>query len=80
MSPFDLIDLIPSKIQRQVMDSTIDFIANQAKSLLSDEISERIRRFRSDAEFQKAFEQAIEELTQNVGGILYRSKPPPMVR
>jgi hypothetical protein len=52
--------LFPEDLKRQLMDSLIGFVADQAKRLVGEQASEQIRRLSSEAAFLRAFDQALE--------------------
>jgi hypothetical protein len=52
--------LFPEDLKRQLMDSLIGFVAEQAKRLVGEHASEQIRRLSSEAAFLRAFDQALE--------------------
>jgi hypothetical protein len=52
--------LFPEDLKRQLMDSLIGFVAEQAKRLVGEQASEQIRRLSSEAAFLRAFDQALE--------------------
>jgi len=52
--------LFPEDLKRQLMDSLIGFVAEQAKRLVGEQASEQIRRLSSEAVFLRTFDQALE--------------------
>ncbi len=59
-----VIDWIPASFRDKVVDVVVDFVSEQAKKHLSDEMAGRIKKMRSDAGFQKAFEQGLQQAAQ----------------
>ncbi|MCP4715692.1 MAG: hypothetical protein GY868_11290, partial [Deltaproteobacteria bacterium] len=57
---FDITALIPNSLKRQAVDVAVDFVSAQAKKFLSDEISDKIKKLRSDAAFQTAFAEGLQ--------------------
>ncbi|NJN99433.1 MAG: hypothetical protein HC875_37720 [Anaerolineales bacterium] len=60
MFQFDLLALIPQSLKRQAIDTAVDFVSEQAKKFLSDELSNKIKKLRSDAAFQTAFADGLQ--------------------
>ncbi|MCK6627285.1 MAG: NB-ARC domain-containing protein [Anaerolineae bacterium] len=60
MFQFDILALIPQSLKRQAIDTTVDFVSEQAKKFLSDELSTKIKKLRSDAAFQSAFAEGLQ--------------------
>ncbi|MCP4623180.1 MAG: hypothetical protein GY850_06570, partial [bacterium] len=58
--PFDITALIPKSLKRQAVDVAVDFVSAQAKKFLSDDISDKIKKLRSDAAFQTAFAEGLQ--------------------
>ena len=55
---------IPDPIKQQILDGTIDFLSEQAKSILGDQFSETIGKLKSDSKFQKEFLAGIDRATE----------------
>lgn len=53
MLQFDPLSLIPDSLKTAVRDAAVDFVSDQAKKVLGDEVSAKIKGLRSDAEFNK---------------------------
>jgi LuxR family glucitol operon transcriptional activator len=60
MFQIDVFNLIPKALKQKAIDTTVDFIVNLGKGYLSDEITRRIKKLRSDGEFQEAFEEGLQ--------------------
>ncbi len=60
MFQIDVFNLIPKALKQKAVDTTVDFIVNLGKGYLSDEITRRIKKLRSDGEFQEAFEDGLQ--------------------
>jgi LuxR family glucitol operon transcriptional activator len=60
MFQIDPIGFIPQSLKDAALDSTIDFLSGQAKKFLGDEISAKIKKLRTDAAFQQAFEKGFQ--------------------
>ena len=58
--PFDILDLIPQSLKQQALDTLVDLISGQAKKYASEELAAKIKRLRSDAAFNQAFEGGLE--------------------
>jgi hypothetical protein len=61
MLQFDPLSLIPDSLKTAVRDAAVDFVSDQAKKVLGDEVSAKIKGLRSDAEFNKKFEQGLKK-------------------
>ena len=55
-----LIDWIPESFREKVADAVVNFIGEQTKKYLGDEVAGRIKKLRSDAGFQQAFAQGLQ--------------------
>jgi DNA helicase IV len=60
MFQFDILDLIPKHLKQQALDALVDFVSEQAKKYTGDEIAAKIKQLRSDAAFNRAFEEGLE--------------------
>ncbi|MDM8520578.1 tetratricopeptide repeat protein [Anaerolineales bacterium HSG6] len=60
MLEINVLDLIPKPIRKKAMDVTVDFVVNTGKNYLGGEIISRIKKLRSDGEFQNGFEAALQ--------------------
>jgi hypothetical protein len=52
--------LFPEDLKRQLLDSLIGFLAEQANRLVGEKVAEQIRRLSSEANFLRAFDLALE--------------------
>ncbi|RLC76198.1 MAG: hypothetical protein DRJ03_11770 [Chloroflexi bacterium] len=59
MSFFDILNLIPQSLQQQILDTLVDFVSGQAKKLLGDQVSNKIKGLKSDASFAQAFRDGL---------------------
>jgi len=59
MSLFDVLNLIPQSLQQQILDALVDFVSGQAKKLLGDQVSNKIKGLKSDASFAQAFRDGL---------------------
>ena len=59
-----VMDWIPASFREKAVNVVVDFVSEQAKKHLSEEMSGRIKKLRSDAGFQKAFEQGLQRAAQ----------------
>jgi tetratricopeptide (TPR) repeat protein len=59
-----LVNLIPPQVKQQALDTLVDFVSGEAKKYVSEELSGRIKRLRSDAPFRQAFEQGLARAAQ----------------
>ena len=55
-----LIDWIPESFREKAADAVVNFIGDQTKKYLGDEVAGRIKKLRSDAGFQQAFAQGLQ--------------------
>jgi len=60
MDPLDLLKLIPDDIKTGMRDKLVEFVYDQAKKHLGDEIANKLKKLRSDAGFNKKFEQGLQ--------------------
>jgi LuxR family glucitol operon transcriptional activator len=60
MFQFDILSLIPQSLKQQAADAAVDFVSDQAKKFLGDELSGKIKKLRSDAAFQTAFMEGLQ--------------------
>ncbi len=60
MLSIDILDLIPQSLKQQAMDTLVDLVSGQARKYASDELAAKIKRLRSDAAFNQAFEEGLE--------------------
>jgi len=59
-----VIDWIPASFREKAVNVVVDFVSEQAKKHLSEEMAGRIKKMRSDAGFQKAFEEGLQRAAQ----------------
>ncbi|GAB4412930.1 MAG: tetratricopeptide repeat protein [Anaerolineae bacterium] len=59
MLQLDLLQLIPANLKQAVGDALVDFVSDQAKKFLSNEAAARIKKLRSNAAFNQAFEDSL---------------------
>jgi len=59
----DLVGWLPDSLKQQIVDSVVTFVADQAKKALGDEVSQALKRLRSDAAFQDAVDRGLKEAT-----------------
>jgi tetratricopeptide (TPR) repeat protein len=59
MLQFDILGLIPQSLKRQALDTLVDFVSEQARKYASEEVAARIKKLRSDAAFNQAFEEGL---------------------
>lgn len=64
MFQLDLLSLIPQSLKQTVRDVLVDFVADQAKKYASDELATKIKKLRSDAAFNKTFEEGLQQAAQ----------------
>lgn len=64
MFQVDLLQLIPQSLKRQARDVLVDFVSDQAKKFLSDEVAAKIKKLRSDAAFNQTFEAGLKRAVQ----------------
>jgi hypothetical protein len=59
MLQFDILGLIPQSLKRQALDTLVDFVSEQARKYASEEVAVKIKKLRSDAAFNQAFEEGL---------------------
>ncbi len=59
--------LLPQSLKQQAIDISVSFVSDQAKKLVSEEVSNRIKKLRSDAAFQTAFEAGLRRAVNRFG-------------
>jgi len=59
----NLVGWLPASLKRQLIDSLVAFVADQAQEALGDEVSHALKRLRSDAAFQDAVDKGLKEAT-----------------
>jgi tetratricopeptide (TPR) repeat protein len=59
MLQFDILGLIPQSLKRQALDTLVDFVSEQARKYASEEVAAKIKKLRSDAAFNQAFEEGL---------------------
>jgi tetratricopeptide (TPR) repeat protein len=64
MLQLDILGLIPQSLKRQALDTLVDFVSEQARKYASEEIAARIKKLRSDAAFNQAFEEGLKRAIQ----------------
>lgn len=53
------LSFIPADFQQQMLNGLIDFLSDQARKVLGDEVSSRLKGLRSDAAFIRQFEAGL---------------------
>jgi tetratricopeptide (TPR) repeat protein len=61
MLQIDPLSLIPDSLKTAVRDAVVDFVSDQAKKMLGNEVSSKIKKLRSDAAFNTKFEQGLKK-------------------
>jgi hypothetical protein len=64
MLQLDLLQLIPHSLKQQASDALVDFVSDQAKKFLSDEVAAKIKKLRSNAAFNQSFEVSLKRAAQ----------------
>jgi tetratricopeptide (TPR) repeat protein len=59
----DPLGWLPDSFKQQIIDSVVTFVADQAEKVLGGEVSQALRRLRSDAPFQQAVDRGLKEAT-----------------
>ena len=59
----DLVGWLPDSLKQQVIDSVVTFVAKQAEKAGRDDVSQALKRLRSDAGFQDAVDRGLKEAT-----------------
>ncbi|MGQ9468184.1 MAG: NB-ARC domain-containing protein, partial [Anaerolineae bacterium] len=59
-----IFSLIPEDLKRQLFNGLVDFLVEQAKSRVSDELANRIRRLSSEGAFIRDFDRALKTATE----------------
>ncbi len=60
MFQIDPLSLIPDTLKTAVRDAAVDFVSDQAKKFLGEELGTKIKKLRSDAGFNRKFEQGLQ--------------------
>ena len=60
MFQIDPLSLIPDSLKTAVRDAAVNFVADQAKKMLGEELGNKIKKLRSDANFNQKFEQGLQ--------------------
>ncbi len=64
MFQLDPLQFIPVSLKKAAGDALVDFVSDQAKKFLSDEAAARIKKLRSNAAFNQAFEASLKRAIQ----------------
>lgn len=64
MFQLDIMSLIPNSLKQTARDVLVDFVADQAKKYASDELATKIKKLRSDAAFNKTFDEGLQQAAQ----------------
>lgn len=64
MFQIDPFSLIPDSLKNAVRDAAVNFVADQAKKLLGEEIGNKIKKLRSDAGFAQKFDNGLQKALQ----------------
>jgi hypothetical protein len=64
MPQFGLLAVIPEGLKRHALDTLVDFLSGQAKKFAGDELAAKIKKLRSDAAFNQAFEAGLKRAAQ----------------
>jgi len=59
----NMVDLIPAKLKQKALDALVDFVSGEAKKYVSQELANKIKKLRSDASFNNAFEEGLQKAT-----------------
>ena len=59
----DLVGWLPESLKQQIIDSVVTFVAGQAEKAGRDDVSQALKRLRSDASFQDAVDRGLKEAT-----------------
>lgn len=59
--PIDPTSFIPDSIKQRLFGALIDFLVDQAERVVSGQIASALKKLRSDADFQDAFDQALSQ-------------------
>lgn len=60
IDPLGFINLIPQSLKQKARDTLVDFVAEQARKYAGEELATRLKKLRSDAAFNKTFEEALQ--------------------
>jgi LuxR family glucitol operon transcriptional activator len=64
MFQIDPLSLIPDSLKTAVRDAAVDFVSDQAKKFLGEELGSKIKKLRSDAAFAQKFEKGLQKALQ----------------
>ena len=56
----DLLNFIPDALKTAARDTLVDFVSDQAKKVVGEELGRKLKQLRSDAAFNKQFEKGLE--------------------
>jgi hypothetical protein len=56
--------VIPEGLKRQALDTLVGFLSDQARGFAGDELAAKIKKLRSDAAFNQAFEAGLKHAAQ----------------
>lgn len=59
----DLIGWLPDSLKQEIIDGIVTLVADQAEKVLGDQVSQALKRLRSDAAFQDAVDRGLKEAT-----------------
>jgi hypothetical protein len=61
MLQLSLLTLIPPDLRQKALDAAVNFVVDFGKGFLKDEITQKIKKLRSDAPFQEAFAKGLQQ-------------------
>ena len=61
MFQIDPLSLIPNSLKTAVRDAAVDFVSDQATKFLGDELGAKIKKLRSDAGFNRKFDEGLQK-------------------
>jgi len=64
MFRINILELIPEDTQEQALDALVNFVSDQAKKTLGEEIGNKLKLLRSDAGFKRQFNQGLQRAVE----------------
>ncbi|MBN1457537.1 MAG: AAA family ATPase [Sedimentisphaerales bacterium] len=56
----NILGVVPANLKQQALDTVIDFLSGEAKKYVGQELANKIKKLRSDAAFNEAFEEGLQ--------------------
>lgn len=59
-----MLGIIPMGLRQKALDVVVDFVSDEAKKYISKELADNIKKLRSDAAFNRAFEEGFQQASK----------------